>query len=156
MPFLQCFKAQISLPSLQFQLEPVVFPHLKSCFHPNYMAVYSLALLLVKFVLQHQYRLVNMIDRILTILDSNSTSEKYAVIAQLIDWSKAFDRQDAELGIKAFISTGVRPTLVPILMSFFQDRKMNVKWHGCISTSRNLPGGNPQGSTLGLLQYEVN
>ena len=100
--------------------------------------------------------LVKMINRILTALDSNSSTEKYAVVAQLIDWSKAFDRQDATLGIEAFISCGVRPSMIPILISFFQDRTMTVKWHGCVSSSRNLPGGSPQGSTFGLLQYDVN
>ena len=100
--------------------------------------------------------LVNMINRILTIVDSNSNSEKYAVVAQLIDWSKAFDRQDATLGIQSFIKCGVRSSVIPILMSFFQGRTMTVKWNGCMSSSRDLPGGSPQGSTFGLLQYDVN
>ena len=82
-----------------------------------------------------QHYLVKMINKILTILDTNNFKEKYAVIAQLVDWSKAFDRQDPKLGIKSFIRNGVRPTLIPILMSYFQDRKMIVKWHGTISST---------------------
>ena len=47
-----------------------------------------------------------------------------------------------------------RPSLIPVLISFFlQNRKMTVKWHGCKSTKRNLPGGGPAGSTIGLLEY---
>ena len=40
-----------------------------------------------------QHYLVKMVNKILTILDTNNEGEKYAVLAQLIDWSKAFDRQ---------------------------------------------------------------
>ena len=39
--------------------------------------------------------------------------------------------------------------------NFFQDRRMIVKWHGCVSTERDLPGGVPQGSLFGNLQYKV-
>ena len=74
---------------------------------------------------------------------------------QLIDWSKAFDRVDAKIAVEAFIANGVRPSLVPILMSFFQHRTMIVKWHNSLSTPRELPGGCPQGSTFGLLGYSV-
>ena len=98
--------------------------------------------------------LVKMVHQILTILDSNDQKEKYAVIVQLIDWSKAFDRQDPKLGVEAFIKNGVRPTLIPVLISFFQNRKMTVKWNGQFSSERDLPGGVPQGSTNGLLQYK--
>ena len=100
--------------------------------------------------------LVNMLNRILSILDTNTTKEKYAVMAHLIDWSKAFDRQDPKLGLQNFIENGVRPTLIPILMSFFQNRTMTVKWHGTTSEQRDLPGGGPQGSTFGSLEFDVN
>ena len=99
--------------------------------------------------------LINMINKILTSVDVNNSKEKYAIVAQLIDWSKAFDRQDAKLGINAFIRNGVRATLIPLLISFFQNRRMTVKWHGQKSTSRQLPGGGPQGSTFGNLQFKV-
>ena len=31
---------------------------------------------------------------------------------------------------------------------------MHVKWQGFLSTVRDLPGGGPQGSTTGLLEYK--
>ena len=77
-----------------------------------------------------QHYLVKLVNRILTILDTNNDEEKYAVLAQLVDWSKAFDRQDPKIGIESFINNGVRPTLIPLLVSYFQERKMSVKWHG--------------------------
>ena len=57
-----------------------------------------------------------------------------------MDWSKAFDRQDPKLGIESFIRNGVRATTIPLLISYFQNRKMLVKWHGLTSTVRDLPG----------------
>ena len=100
--------------------------------------------------------LVKMVNQILTILDTNNEYEKYAVLAALVDWSKAFDRQDPKLGIEAFIENGVRPSLIPVLISFFQNRMMTVKWHGLTSSPRYLPGGGPQGCTFGLLEYKAN
>ena len=103
-----------------------------------------------------QHYLVKIVNKILTILDTNNDDEKYAVVAQLVDWSKAFDRQDPKLGIESFIRNGVRPTLIPLLISYFQERKMIVKWHGLTSSTRDLPGGGPQSCTFGLLEYQSN
>ena len=72
-----------------------------------------------------QHYLINMIDRVLTCLDTNNTKEAYAVIAQLIDWRQAFDRQCPKLGIKSFIANGVRKSIIPVLINY--DRKMKVK-----------------------------
>ena len=102
-----------------------------------------------------QHYLIKMIDRILTILDTNNHKEKYAVIAQLVDWSQAFDPQCPKLGIESFLKNGVRKSLIPILISYFQNRKMKVKWHNKLSTVRDLPGGGPQGASLGLLEYDA-
>ena len=81
-------------------------------------------------------------------------SESFAVIMSMIDWSKAFDHQSHILGLQSFIDNGVRPALIPILLSFFQDRVMKIKWNKTVSSSRNLPGGGPQGGTLGILEYK--
>ena len=71
----------------------------------------------------------------------------------MVDWSQAFDRQSHKLGVQSFIDNGVRPALIPILINFFQDRKMRVKWKGNVSTFRKLNGGGPQGGTLGIEEY---
>ena len=101
-----------------------------------------------------QHYLIKMVDRILTVLDTNNQSEAYAVIIQLIDWSQAFDRQCPKQGIQSFIKNGVRKSIIPVLISYFQNRKMKVKWKKNLSTSRNLPGSGPQGSNLGLIEYD--
>ena len=97
--------------------------------------------------------LIKMLNRILLAVDKNTRKETFAVVATLIDWSKAFPRQCPKLGVESFMKNGVRPSLIPVLTSFFQNRKMTVKWHGCKSTKRDLNGGGPAGSTLGLLEY---
>ena len=101
-----------------------------------------------------QHYLVEMLHQILLNLDNKNQSNSFAVIMTMIDWSKAFDHQSHILGIQSFIDNGVRPSLIPILISFFQDRKMKVKWNKCLSSVRNLPGGGPQGGTLGILEYK--
>ena len=94
-----------------------------------------------------------MIHRILTVLDNNSRRETFAVIANLIDWNNAFPRQCPKLGIESFMKNGVRPALIPVLINYFQNRQMSVKWHGARSVPRNINGGGPQGATLGILEY---
>ena len=100
-----------------------------------------------------QHYLINMINKILIALDRNNKQEAYAVIANLYDWSQAFDRQCPKLIIESFIENGVRPALIPVLINYFQGRKMYVKWHGLVSQERLLPGGGPQGSSVGLISY---
>ena len=52
------------------------------------------------------------------------------------------------------MKNGVRKSIIPVLTSYFQNRKMKVKWRGILSTIRDLPGGGPQGGNLGLLEYD--
>ena len=98
-----------------------------------------------------QHYLVKMIDRILAGLDGNSKRESCAVLATLVDWKQAFPRQCPKLGVESFIRNGVRPALIPVLISYFQGRRM--KWHGEMSKERELKGGGPQGSTFGIWEY---
>ena len=100
-----------------------------------------------------QHYLLKMIHRILGALDNNSKGDTFAVLATFIDWSSAFPRQCPKLGVESFIKNGVRPALIPVLINYFQDRQMSVKWHGVRSVPRRVHGGGPQGATLGLLEY---
>ena len=97
--------------------------------------------------------MVCLVDRILKILDRSSDSA--AVIAAMVDWSNAFDRQDPTLAIIKFIQLGVRSSLIPILISYLEDRKMKVKFNGELSSEHSLIGGGPQGTLLGLIEYLV-
>ena len=100
-----------------------------------------------------QHYLVKMLHKILEALDTNSKGDRNAVLATLVDWENAFPRQCHTLGVKSFIENGVRPSLIPLLISYFKDRMMTVKWRGCHSAPKHIKGGGPQGATLGLLEY---
>ena len=100
-----------------------------------------------------QHYIIKMLHKILLSVDKNSQSEAFSVIIQMIDWSQAFDRQSHNLGVKSFIRNGVRNSLIPVLISFFKNRRMKVKWNGKVSSSKKLNGGGPQGGLMGILEY---
>ena len=100
-----------------------------------------------------QHYLIKFIDRILEALDNSSKGESCAVLATLVDWKQAFPRQCPKLGVESFIRNGVRPSLIPLIINYFQGRQMKVKWHGQLSSTRDLNGGGPQGSTFGIWEY---
>ena len=100
-----------------------------------------------------EHMVVCLVDRILKLLDSKTG--KPAVIAAMVDWKNAFDRQDPTLAILKFIQIGVRSSLIPVLLSYLQDRKMQVKFNGKLSREHSLIGGGPQGTLLGQTEYLV-
>ena len=100
-----------------------------------------------------QHLLVKLVDRVLTALDENNQNEAYGAILQLVDWSQAFDRQCPKLAVKSFIDNGVRKPLIPILINYFQDRSMHVKWKDHFSSKKLIPGGGPQGCPLAQESY---
>ena len=97
--------------------------------------------------------LINMLNQISLSLDKNSPLEKRAIILNMIDWSQAFERQSHILGIRSYINNGVRDSLIPLLISFFQERFIIVKWNGVLSSSHTVNGGGPQGGTAGIIEY---
>ena len=84
--------------------------------------------------------LINVLHQILSNLDRSSRGESCAAVATYIDFKEAFYRQCPVLGIKLFITNNVRPSLIPMLVNYFQGRQMTVKWLGTESSLRNLPG----------------
>ena len=102
-----------------------------------------------------QHYLVQMLHRILGALDKNSEGDISAVVANLIDWNNAFPRQCPTLGIKSFIENGVRPSLIPILINYFEDRKMSVKWHGCYSAIKDISWGRTNRGSPRILRVPV-
>ena len=96
-----------------------------------------------------QHYLVKFIDRILKGVENNSKSEVCAILATLVDWKQAFPRQCPTLGVQSFIQNGVRPALIPLLINYFQNRRMKVKWQGEISSERKLKGGGLKDPLLG-------
>ena len=62
-----------------------------------------------------------------------------AVLATFVDWKDAFPNQCHKLGIEAFIECGVRPSVIPVLINYFQDQSVIVKWHNKQSQERHVP-----------------
>ena len=100
-----------------------------------------------------QHYLIHMLHRVLTSLDNNSRGEINAVLCMCIDGQKAFSRQCHFLGVQSFLANGVRPSLIPVLIGYFEDRQMYVRWHGKKSEPRNLPGSGAMGASLGILEF---
>ena len=100
-----------------------------------------------------QHYLVRLLHRILTNVDKNSKGEVNAVLCMFIDWKQAYSRQCHTLGVESFIRNGVRPAVIPLLISYFQNRQMRVKWHGELSQPRKLPGGGAMGANLGNWEF---
>ena len=96
--------------------------------------------------------LIALVDRVLKLLETNTKS---AVLLAMVDWKAAFDLQDPTLAISKFLKMGVRPSLVPLLVSYLSGRQMKVKFNGDESKSYSLTGGGPQGTLLGLIEYLV-
>ena len=83
----------------------------------------------------------------------NSRGEINPVLALFVDWKSAYSRQCHTLGIKSFITNGVRPSLIPVLTDYFRNRVMRVKHHGVISAPRKQPGSGAQGASLGNHEF---
>jgi hypothetical protein len=49
-------------------------------------------------------------------------------------------KEFALFGVQSFLNNGVQPSLIPLLLSYFEEREMRVKWHGKLSQLRKLPG----------------
>ena len=96
-----------------------------------------------------QHYLVRLLHRVVSSVDRNSKGEVNAVLCIFVDWKQGYSRQCHTLGIQSFLKNGVRPSLIPILISYFEDREMCVKWHGQLSQPRKLPWGGAMGASLG-------
>ena len=96
-----------------------------------------------------------LIEFINFILSSQENTVPTAVLACMIDFSKAFNRQNHNILITKLSDMGVPAWLLKIVMSFLTDRTMVVRFKGATSSSKSLPGGGPQGTLLGLLLFIV-
>ena len=91
-----------------------------------------------------------IIELINFIVAAQENTDQTAILACLVDFSKAFNRQDHTVLITKLSQMEVPGWLLRIIISFLKDRKMVVRFNGAVSTERSLPGGGPQGTTLAL------
>ena len=85
----------------------------------------------------------------------DSTTTPAAVVSAQVDWASAFDRIDPTLAIFKFQKLGLRSSLIPTLISYLTDRSMQVRFKGKESSQRQLIGGGPQGTLVGVYEYIV-
>ena len=96
-----------------------------------------------------------LIEFINFILSCQDSADQTAVLAVMVDFSKAFNRQNHNLLITKLSDMGVPAWLLRIVMAFLTDRRMLVRYRGKESGVKPLPGGGPQGTLLGLLLFIV-
>ena len=96
-----------------------------------------------------------LIEMINFILFNQDSPEPTSILACLVDFSKAFNRQDHSILITKLSDMGVPSWLLKIVISFLTNRRMVVRYKGETSGVKFLPGGGPQGALLGLLLFLV-
>ena len=96
-----------------------------------------------------------IIEFITFILMNQDKPNQTAVLACMVDYKKAFNRQNHNVLITKLSDMGVPPWLLRVVMGFLTERKMAVRLNGIISEWKDLPGGGPQGTLLGLLLFLV-
>lgn len=78
-----------------------------------------------------------------------------AVLAMMIDFSKAFNRQNHNTLIKILSDMGVPGWLLRVVMAFLTDRELILRYKGTSSGRKTLPGGSPQGTRLGMFLFLI-
>ena len=73
----------------------------------------------------------------------------------MVDFSKAFNRQNHNLLVTKLSDMGVPGWLLKVVMAFLTERRMVVRYKGKQSSIMPLPGGGPQGTLLGLFLFLV-
>ena len=89
------------------------------------------------------------------ILSCQDNRDQTAVMACMVDFQKAFNRQNHNVLITKLSDMGVPGWLLKIVISFLEDRKLIVNYKGKKSSMKSLPGGGPQGTILALLLFIV-
>ena len=95
--------------------------------------------------------LVVLFHFILSNLDKSSKS----IIAAMVDFSKGFNRLNHNKIITRLADWGVPSWLLNIIISYLSNRSMILRYGNEHSSEQYLPGGGPQGVTLGLLMFLV-
>ena len=96
-----------------------------------------------------------LIDLVNYILYNQDLNVPHAVLAVMIDFSKAFNRINHNRIIAILSKMGVPGWLLRIVMGFLTERELVVRYKGRTSDKKRLPGGGPQGTILGLFLFLI-
>ena len=96
-----------------------------------------------------------LIDFVNFILYNQDLTVQPAVLAVMIDFSKAFNGINHNIVISILSEMGVPGWLLKIVIGFLTDREMILRYKGSSSSRKSLPGGGPQGTLLGLFLFLI-
>ena len=96
-----------------------------------------------------------LIDFINYILFNQDLQVPNAVLSVMIDFSKAFNRINHNVVITILSQMNVPGWLLNIVIGFLTEREMILRYKGCSSERKSLPGGGPQGTLLGLFLFLI-
>ena len=96
-----------------------------------------------------------LIDFISYILYNQDLKEPRAVLAAMVDFEKAFNRQNHNILITKLNDMGVPGWLLKVVIGFLEDRELILTYKGQKSSRKNMPGGGPQGTILGMFLFLI-
>ena len=96
-----------------------------------------------------------LVDFITFILYNQDLKEPRAVLAAMIDYEKAFNRQNHNILITKLSDMGVPGWLLKVVIGFLEDRELVVSFKGEQSGRKKMPGGGPQGTILGMFLFLI-
>ena len=102
-----------------------------------------------KFITHYFIEIVNFI------LYNQDLKIPHAVLLTLVDFSKAFNRSNHNILITLLSDMGVPGWFLKIVASFLKKRKLIIRQKGKTSKTMEMPGGTPQGSSLGCFLFIV-
>ena len=79
----------------------------------------------------------------------------HAVLALMVDFKKAFNRQNNNTLVTLLSDMGVPGWLLKIIIGFLSDRELILRYKGGQSDRKSLPGGSPQGTRLGMFLFLI-
>ena len=94
--------------------------------------------------------LIHLVNFILGNLDSK---EATAILAAIVDFAKAFNRQSHNRLIVIMHELGIPGWLLKLVASYLTNRTMVVNYNGHTSSEKDMNAGSPQGTLLGVLLF---
>ena len=101
-----------------------------------------------------EHYLILMLDFIHRSLDKNH-KEPTAVLAGLVDFSKAFNRMDHNTIVTILADLNIPTCALRLIVSYLSHRKMCVRYNGAVSGEQDIPGGGPQGGLLTVILFNL-
>ncbi|CAH1259341.1 ADD3 [Branchiostoma lanceolatum] len=93
--------------------------------------------------------LITLANQLYEAADKRGTSSTWV----LTDFSKAFDLVHHTVAMKHLINLGVRPEIIPWIVSFHSQRSQRTRYHGALSKKKELTCGLAQGTKLGPIVF---